>query len=114
MKKKKDANQDEIVKALRDAGATVAITSAVHKGFPDLVVGFKGRTYLLEVKDGRKIPSAQKLTPDQVRFFAEWEGHAAVVNSVEAALAAIGLGLLGEQGLPGERPDQERSGRLCA
>ncbi len=98
LKRKKDDNQDEIVAALREAGASVAITSAVHKGFPDLVVGFNGRTFLLEVKDGSKVASAQKLTPDQVRFFADWKGHAVVVRSVEDALAAIGLGLLPVEG----------------
>ena len=100
---KVDANQPEIVAALRLAGATVAITSAVGKGFPDLVVGYEGVNYLLEVKDGKKNPSKQRLTSDQKIFFFgdpgsdksfPWAGSATVVNSVETALAAIGLGLL--------------------
>lgn len=90
-KAKKDDNQDEIVEALRAAGASVAITSAQHKGFPDLVVGYDGKTYLMEVKDGSKVPSKQRLTPDQERFFADWKGHVCVVNSVDAALAVLGL-----------------------
>ena len=39
---KVDANQPATVKALRDAGMTVAVTSSLGKGFPDLVVGFRG------------------------------------------------------------------------
>ena len=98
-----DANQNEIVDALRLAGASVAITSAVGDGFPDLVVGYEGENYLLEIKDGKKSPSKQRLTPDQKIFFFgdpgnkksfPWAGSATVVNSVEAALAAIGFGLL--------------------
>jgi len=100
---KVDDNQSEIVSALRSIGATVAITSAVGDGFPDLVVGFNGVNFLLEIKDGKKAPSAQKLTPDQKIFFfgdpsneksSPWAGSATVVNSIEAAFAAIGFGLL--------------------
>lgn len=89
-KAKVDDNQAEIVKALRDAGASVAVTSAQHKGFPDLVVGYKGKTFLLEVKDGAKPPSARRLTADQERFFSDWVGHCAVVHSAAEALAEIG------------------------
>ena len=63
-----DANQPQVVKALRDAGATVAITSMVGDGFPDLVVGFRGETLLIEVKDGSKPKSEQALTPDEEDF----------------------------------------------
>jgi hypothetical protein len=86
-----DANQAEVVKALRDAGATVTDTSGVGSGFPDLTVGYDGKTYCLEVKDGSKPPSAQKLSKPQEKWHREWRGHACVVNSPEAALAAIGV-----------------------
>ena len=89
-KAKVDDNQAEIVDALRAVGASVAVTSAQHKGFPDLVVGYMGKTFLLEVKDGSKPPSARRLTSDQERFFADWQGHCAVVCNAEEALAEIG------------------------
>ena len=38
---RKDANQTQIVDALRGVGATVAITSMLGHGFPDLVVGYR-------------------------------------------------------------------------
>jgi Holliday junction resolvase len=57
-----DANQSELVDALRKFGATVTPTHATGAGFPDLVVGYQGVNYLLEIKDGAKPASARKLT----------------------------------------------------
>lgn len=88
---KVDRNQAEIVAALRKVGATVTDTSKVGNGFPDLTVGFRGKTYLMEVKDGSKPPSARELTADQIEWHIEWRGGpCAVVNSVDEALAFIG------------------------
>jgi hypothetical protein len=88
---KVDANQRQVVAALRGAGATVQLLHAVGEGCPDLLVGHLGVNYLLEVKDGQKPPSAQKLTPQQEIWHRDWRGHRVVVNSPEAALAAIGV-----------------------
>lgn len=88
---KVDANQKEIVAALRQAGASVSSTATIGKGFPDLIVGYRGVNYLLECKDGSKPPSERKLTPDQVLFHVKWTGQITVVNSVNEALKAIGL-----------------------
>jgi hypothetical protein len=87
-----DRNQPEIVQALRDAGASVTPLHMVGKGFPDLAVGRAGMTFLLEVKDGNKPPSRRRLTADEEAFFNSWRGHAAVVESVDDALRAVGLG----------------------
>lgn len=88
---KVDANQRAVVSALRGAGATVQLLHAVGEGCPDLLVGHRGVNHLLEVKDGDKPPSAQKLTPQQEIWHRDWRGVSAVVNSPEAALAAIGV-----------------------
>jgi hypothetical protein len=88
---KVDANQREVVAALRGANASVQLLHAVGEGCPDLLVGYKGLNMLLEVKDGSKPPSAQKLTPQQEIWHRDWRGHRVVVNSPEAALAAIGV-----------------------
>ena len=88
---KTDDNQREIVEALRAAGCSVGIVSGVGNGFPDLAVGRAGKTYLLEVKDGSKPASAQALTQAEKTWHINWRGHAAVVNSPEQALRAVGL-----------------------
>ena len=86
---KVDANQTEIVKALRQVGASVQSLAATGKGDPDLLVGFRGKNLLLEVKDGGKIKSDRKLTPDQVVWHQTWRGRVYVVESVEQALQVI-------------------------
>lgn len=88
---KVDENQAEIVEALRAVGASVTVTSQLGGGFPDLVVGYRNEAnYLLELKDGRKPPSARKLTPDEERWHKAWRGLVVVVASVDEALRAIG------------------------
>ena len=84
-----DENQNEIVKALRKAGAYVRIISQ-GDGIPDLLVAYKGVTILMEVKDGDKVPSARKLTEAEQKFFDEWTGGMLViVNSVDEAIATL-------------------------
>lgn len=79
-----DANQTEIVMALRKAGAYVWVI-----GLPvDLLVGYKDRTFLVEVKTTSK----KRLTSLQMDFFANWTGSTLVrIDSVEAALMMIGV-----------------------
>lgn len=85
-----DDNQPEIVEALRDAGCLVHSTAALGKGFPDLLVGYDGQLCLLEVKDGSKVPSKRRLTPDETAWFNRWyEYRVYVVESVEDALEAV-------------------------
>lgn len=90
-KAKIDDNQNEIVDALRKAGCSVTPTGGVGKGFPDIIVGRNDLNYLLEIKDGNKPPSAQKLTADQVKWHKRWKGQAKVVTSVTEAFKAVGL-----------------------
>jgi len=84
-----DANHGEIVAALREIGASVLDLSAVGKGAPDLAVGFRGRNWLVECKDGKKSASRRVLTPAQVEFKATWRGQWAVVNSAEQAIELV-------------------------
>jgi hypothetical protein len=96
-----DANQPDIVAALRKAGCTVQPLHAVGDGVPDLLVGRDGRNYLIEVKDGRKPPSSRRLTPVQKRWHngddkkrPAWAGQVAIANNVDEALRIVGV--LGE------------------
>lgn len=82
---KTDANQRLIVDGLRRAGASVYITSDVGRDFVDLVAGFRGRNYLIEVKT-----ETGKLTPGQRLFHDTWNGHIAIVRNLDEALRIIG------------------------
>ncbi len=80
-----DANQAEIVDALRKVGATVQLLHQVGAGCPDILAGFRGQNHLLEIKtaDGR-------LTGDQAEWLLVWRGQVAIVRTPEEALVAIG------------------------
>lgn len=80
---KRDRNEADIIQALVAVGATVAQVS--EGGLPDLLVGFRGHNYLIEVKAERG-----KLTPEQFDFFERWRGHCDVARTVEDALRIIG------------------------
>ena len=89
---KVDANHEQVVSALRAVGASVQTLAAVGKGVPDLLVGYQGKTILLEVKDGRKPPSARRLTEDQLKWHGAWRGGPlAVVDGPDAALRMLGV-----------------------
>jgi hypothetical protein len=84
-----DNNHAEVRKALRDAGATVEDLSAVGKGCPDLLAGWRGWNFLFEVKDGSKPPSHRVLTVDQKEWHATWGGQVNVVTSGDEAVAVM-------------------------
>lgn len=87
-----DANHEQVVSALRAAGASVQSLAGVGKGVPDLLVGFQGKTLLMEIKDGRKTPSERRLTDDQIRWHGAWNGGPlAIVDGVDAALRMLGV-----------------------
>jgi Holliday junction resolvase len=85
-----DSNQEEIVKALRAVGATVQSLAGVGHGVPDLLVGYQGKTILMEIKDGTKSPSKRELTEDQVKWIDSWTGGSIfIVDNVESAWNAL-------------------------
>lgn len=84
---KTDGNQEDIVSFLRKIGASVQILSMVGKGCPDLLVGFRGKNYLLEIKKA----SGGKLTKDQIPWHMGWSGQVAIVRTKKEALEALGL-----------------------
>jgi Holliday junction resolvase len=86
-----DANQPEIVDMLRATGVSVAVTSALGDGFPDLVCAYANKNYLFEVKDPEKPPSKRKLTPDQQRFFNNWKGPCFVIENWWEATDIMGI-----------------------
>lgn len=84
---RKDGNQAEIMKQLKSVpNLSVFDTSRLGDGFPDLVVGYCGMSYLYEIK----MPGC-KLTPDEVKFSESWAGHWMIVYCVEDILLDLGL-----------------------
>lgn len=69
-----DGNQKEIAEFLRKAGFSVFHAHAVGHGFPDLVIGRNGVTWLAECK-----VSKGKFTDSQKRFYAQWRGAPVLV-----------------------------------
>ena len=89
LRAKTDANHAQIVKDLRAMGYSVLDLSRLGRGCPDLLVGSRMFNFLFELKDGKKCPSARKLSHDEVKFFAGWRGQAHIVETAEQAAAVI-------------------------
>jgi len=79
-----DKNQSEIVRGLKEACRSVVLLHRVGGGVPDLLVGFKGKMWLLEVKIEKG-----KLNDLQQDFFDTWRGpRPVVVRNLDDALEA--------------------------
>lgn len=83
-----DENQAEIVEALRKIGAVVTPLHKVGEGVSDLLVSFRQRWFVLEVKNPSKPKADQELTPAQKK----WVGlQRAPVVIVKSSLEAVGF-----------------------
>ena len=90
MIRRTDANHKEIVDSIRKIPSlSVFSTHMVGKGFPDIVIGYKGINYLVEIKDGAKTKSQKKLTEDEIRFHQSWFGQINVCECVEDVLMLL-------------------------
>ena len=89
--KRTDGNHKGLVEGLRAAlpEASVFDASGAGRGFPDLVVGWRGRNWLFEVKDGSRVPSRRRLTAAQVRLHSSWQGQVAIVHSADEILEIL-------------------------
>ena len=68
---KKDANDLEIVEALKKAGAYVIDMSHVGSGFPDLIVGAHQKTMLVEIKNPKTAYGKKGLNKNQQKLLVE-------------------------------------------
>lgn len=88
-----DRSQVGIVRALLAAGASVEVIPG-HGGRPDLLVGYRGATFLLECKTpGHSLTtgSAKAHLARQAAWRAAWRGGpVTVVETPEQALRAVG------------------------
>ena len=87
---KVDSNQREIVTNLRYVGCSVQMLNSVKDGCPDIMVGYAGKNYLFEIKDGKKPPSTRQLTTDEKTFHLLWRGQVSVVYSFNDCMHEMG------------------------
>lgn len=96
MPRRVDANQAEIVADLRAIGATVLHLHELGKGAPDILIGFRGANYLLEIKMKtagilKVVITKSRLSPKQRDWHERWAGQVAVIWSIEEALDIMGV-----------------------
>lgn len=72
------------MEALRAVGASVQSLAKVGGGCPDILVGWRGGVWVIEIKDG------SQFTPAQKKWHREWQGKAYVANNVSEALEIVG------------------------
>jgi len=84
MSKRVDKNQREIVAGLREFGATVQVLSGVGKGCVDILCGFRGRSFPMEIKSGKG-----KLTPEEIEWHNNWKGDHYIVHDLLEAIDII-------------------------
>ena len=83
-----DSNQTEIVKHFRAWGCSVLIIADL-KNCCDIIVAKYGRTIAVELKDGKKVKSARKLTPGELKFEEGWLGAWRLCESIKDAEAIV-------------------------
>lgn len=109
--KRADRNQKAIAEALTRAGCTVTLLHTVGGGCPDLLVGVRGQTWLVEVKTPQEAArlargtSHNRATAErQAAWAAAWRGAPPLtVTGAREALSALGLAPFG----PAETTDLE-------
>jgi hypothetical protein len=79
-----DANQGEIVAALRAMGAHCQDLHNVGQGCPDILVGFRQRNYLFEIK----APNG-RLTIQESMWRLKWDGQVDTIKTADEAIAVI-------------------------
>lgn len=90
-----DGNHGSMVESLRALGFSVLSLAGLGKGVPDLLIARNGRNWLVEVKKpkGPRGGGGGRLTPDQVKFHAEWKARIVVARDLgDVVLATSGQG----------------------
>lgn len=79
------------MRAFRTLGCDVLLTHTLGKGVPDIYVAVASGPigYWVEIKDGSKPPSAQKLTPGELKFHKNFRGPLTVVRSVDDVVELV-------------------------
>lgn len=91
--KRIDDNQKQIVKDLRKIGATVQSIASIGNGCPDILVGYRGKNFVFEIKDGNKSLSQTKLTFLEKKWHDEWNGKVHTIYSANDAILILNQSL---------------------
>ena len=83
---KVDANQKDIVSALRYVGVSVQSLANIGNGCPDLMAARGHQMWAIEVKGPKG-----KLTDDQIEWINNWRGVVHIVRTVDEALQLVGV-----------------------
>jgi hypothetical protein len=86
---KVDDNHKDIVEGLRKNEGISVKSVATIKGFADILVGYKGKNFLYEIKDPSKSKSSRRLTKLEKEFSEKWCGGYKVVFTIEDILKDI-------------------------
>jgi len=81
---KVDANHAEIVAALRGIGAHVQSIANIGDGCPDLLVSFRGKWFVFEVKS-----PGGKLTPDETKWHNAARASVFLAYSADEAIRVL-------------------------
>lgn len=85
--RKADKNQPEIVAALREIGAEVTLIHTLGRGVPDILISYRGRWYVAEIKNltGR----GNRLTPYEADWAARQQAPTLRLLSPAQAVEAL-------------------------
>jgi hypothetical protein len=86
-----DANHAAVVATLQSCGWIVVDCSRTGDGFPDLLVARAGQLLLVEVKDGAKPPSRQRLTAAEAQLHRRLALGGVRVRVVASVAEAVAL-----------------------
>ena len=89
MPRRSDRNQLELMKQIRQLGATVTSLHEVGNGVPDLLVGYRGLNFLFEVKDPQQPPSKRKLTLMEQDWHESWRGKVQIIESIDDVMTIL-------------------------
>lgn len=82
---KVDANHEQVVSALRAAGASVQSLARIGNGCPDILAALGNQMYLMEIKHGKG-----KTNELQDKWHIGWNAPVHVVYGPDEALRVIG------------------------
>ena len=87
---RKDNNHQCIVIALKSIGATVLDLSNNGEGTPDICVGYRGTTKLIEIKNKDYSYGKSGLSEKQQAFASKWRGDKiGIVTNIDEAIKFI-------------------------